>query len=154
MDKAHTLAQLIVAKSSHVRWAQRAKLLIKGLDIQKDDIPIDSKECEFGKWFYGDGQKLSALSSRQEECISKIEQLHNDLHEKYLNIYNIYFGNHKQGVLSKFFKIRQEVSIHDITKAKEYYDKLEEISNELIAQINLLERLLFTTSNEKIKEIL
>jgi len=52
MNKEEILSQLRVAKAAHVSWVQRAKLLIEGFTINETSIPVNSTECQFGKWFY------------------------------------------------------------------------------------------------------
>lgn len=154
MDKEHALSHLRAAKTSHVRWVQRAKLLINGLDIQKGDIPIDSTCCDFGKWFYNDAQKLNALSENSVEHMTKIEKLHFDLHDKYLSIFNIYFGVHGQSFFSRLLHRKKEISTHDISRARHHYSQLEEISNTLINEINILERKLLVIPQETLSELI
>lgn len=91
MNKHQTLEYLRAAKASHVQWTQRAKFLIRGMDIDEQAIPVSSMDCHFGQWFYKDGQILNGLSNNPIECMSQIEQLHIDLHDVYFNIYNIYY---------------------------------------------------------------
>ena len=92
MNKEHVLEHLRAAKSAHIKWVQKAKLLINGLDVKEDSIPVDSTECKFGQWFYSEGQILNALSNNPVECMVKIERLHFNLHDVYMNIFNIYFN--------------------------------------------------------------
>ncbi|WP_297432495.1 CZB domain-containing protein [Sulfurimonas sp.] len=76
MEKEEVLEHLRAAKAAHIKWIQKAKLLINGIDISEDTIPIDSTECKFGKWFYSDGQILNSLSNNPMECMQSIENLH------------------------------------------------------------------------------
>ena len=66
MDKEQVLEHLRNAKTAHIKWVQKAKLLINGIEVKKDAIPVDSTECKFGRWFYSDGQVLNALSELKE----------------------------------------------------------------------------------------
>lgn len=155
MDKEHVLDHLRAAKSAHIKWVQKAKLLINGVDVQKDAIPVDSTECKFGKWFYSDGQKLNALSNNPLECMTKVEQLHFELHDIYLSIYNIYFNKPKKGFLSKLFGVRKiDITSFEVDKAKEFYGNMEDVSKELLEEINRLERRLLATPEDKIKNLI
>lgn len=89
MEKSEILDQLRAAKAAHINWVQRAKLLISGFQIDEGSIPVNSTQCQFGKWFYTDAQKLNAMQNNPMECMNTIEQLHFDLHDIYLNIYKI-----------------------------------------------------------------
>jgi len=154
MDKEHILGHLRAAKTAHIKWVQKAKLLINGVDIKEDSIPVDSTECKFGKWFYGDAQILNALSNNPVECMQKIERLHFQLHDIYLKIFTIYFSKEKGGFFSKLFGKKKSISDQDIISAKRHYDDLEKVSVELLDEINRLERRLVAVPQERISELI
>lgn len=154
MEKEHILGHLRAAKAAHIRWVQKAKLLISGVDIQEDSIPIDSTECKFGKWFYSDGQVLNSLSNNPMECMEKIESLHFQLHDIYLKIFTIYFTKPKGGFFSKLFGNKKKtLSDQEIRDVKGYYNDMEQVSVELLDEINRLERRLVAVSEEVIKNL-
>jgi len=152
MIKEEVLGHLRAAKSAHIKWVQKAKLLINGIDIEEDAIPVNSTECKFGEWFYSDGQILNALSNNPLECMQTIERLHFDLHDRYLNIFNIYFSeNKKKGFFAKLFNLkRKKITEAEHVLAEGYYTEMEKISTELLDEINRLERRLISVSDEKI----
>lgn len=155
MTKEEVLTHLRSAKAAHIKWVQKAKLLINGVEIKEGSIPVDSTECHFGKWFYSDGQILNALSNNPLECMSKIEGLHFALHDKYLHIFNIYFSESKKGgFFAKLFGFkRKKVSDAEHTIAESYYAEMEAISKELLDEISRLERRLIAVSDEKIENL-
>ena len=155
MEKEHVLEHLRAAKAAHIKWVQKAKLLINGLDIDEGVIPVDSTECKFGKWFYSDGQVLNALSNNPLECMQSIESLHFNLHDMYLKIFSIYFAPEKKaGFFAKLLgKKRIEPSESEKLLAHTHYDEMEQISRELLDEINRLERRLIAVSAEKIKSL-
>ncbi|PHQ65098.1 MAG: hypothetical protein COB99_05940 [Sulfurimonas sp.] len=153
MDKEHILGHLRSAKSAHIKWVQKAKLLINGIDVKEDSIPVDSTECKFGQWFYSEGQVLNALSNNPVECMIKIERLHFNLHDVYMNIFNIYFNKPKGGFFSKLFGKKITIEDYEADKAKQYYANLEIISKELLEEINRLERRLIAVPEERIKQL-
>jgi len=138
MNKEETIEQLHSAKKAHVKWVQRAKALIEGIPVQKEAIPVDCTECKFGQWFYGEGQKLNAIPGM--DVLKEIETLHFDLHETYMKIFKIYFGEVNRSFFSKIFNVKTKISDHDREIAKEYYDKLLAISKQLLETIDRLER--------------
>jgi len=156
MEKEHVLEHLRAAKAAHIKWVQKAKLLINGLDVDEGAIPVDSTECKFGKWFYSDGQVLNALSNNPLECMQSIESLHFNLHDTYLRIFSIYFSEEKKaGFFAKLFGMkRKEPSSSEQELAKSYYAEMEKISKELLDEINRLERRLIAVSEEKIKNLM
>ena len=149
MDKTEVLEHLRAAKTAHIKWVQRAKLLINGFEIQKEAIPVDSTECKFGQWFYSDAQKLNALSNNPMECMAQIEALHFKLHDTYLQIYKIYFQTEKQGFFAKLFKPKK-ISELEHEKAERLYEEMENISKQLLDEINRLERRLIAIPEEKL----
>jgi len=155
MKKEEVLEHLRAAKLAHIKWVQKAKLLINGVDVEENAIPVDSTECNFGKWFYTDGQVLNALSNNPLECMNKIESLHFTLHDKYLNIFNIYFSKEKQkGFFAKLLGLkRKPVSEAEQQLAQENYVNMEEISKDLLDEISRLERRLVAVSSEKIENL-
>jgi len=156
MKKEDVLGHLRIAKSAHVKWVQKAKLLISGVDVDEESIPVDSTECKFGKWFYNEGQMLNALSNNPLECMKNIEDLHFALHDMYLNIYNVYFlQEKKKGFFATIFGSRKKtISEAEQTLAQSYYEKMEKISHDLLDEINRLERRLIAISDSKIEALI
>lgn len=138
MDKEMTLEQLSAAKKAHIKWVNRAKSLVEGLPVEKDAIPVDSTECKFGQWFYGEGQKLNAIPAM--ECLGTIEKLHFQLHDHYMKIFKLYFGETDRSFFSKLFRKKTKVSPEDKESAKAFYTALEGISKQLLDEIGKLER--------------
>lgn len=155
MTKEEVLEHLRAAKSAHIKWVQKAKLLINGVDIEQSSIPVDSTECNFGKWFYTDGQILNSLSNNPLECMQSIEKLHFDLHDQYLKIFNIYFSQEKKGgFFAKLFGFKKkEISKTEQELSETYYKDMEEISKQLLEEINRLERRLIAIPESKIAEL-
>jgi len=154
MEKEDVLSHLRAAKAAHIKWVQKAKLLINGLDVDEGAIPVDSTECKFGKWFYSDGQVLNSLTNNPEEAMANIENFHFRLHDTYLQIFNIYFNKEKGGFFTKLFGgKRKNITDIEIAEAKVYYEDLEQISRGLLDEINRLERRLVAVSEEKIKAL-
>ena len=154
MNKEEVIEHLRAAKSAHIKWVQKAKLLINGIDVEKDAIPVNSTECKFGIWFYSDAQALNALSNNPMECMNAIEQLHFELHDVYMNIFHIYFSKPEGGFLSKIFGKKKKVTEDESMKAEKFFIELEEISKKLLEEINRLERRLLAVPEEKIKELI
>jgi mevalonate kinase len=153
MNKEEILSQLRVAKAAHVSWVQRAKLLIEGFTINETSIPVNSTECQFGKWFYSDGQRLNDIRNNPIESMQEIESLHFKLHDVYLNIYKIYYDLEKKGFFSKVFGKKKKVSDEDKLLAKKYYNEMDAISQELVKALNLMERRINVVNDEEIKAI-
>ena len=150
MNKAETVEHLHSAKKAHVKWVQRAKALIEGLPVEKEAIPVDCTECKFGQWFYGDGQNLNAIPSM--DCLHEIETLHFNLHDMYMKIFKVYFGEMNRSFFSKLFNLKKTVTESDKEVARNYYEQLLAISHQLIEVIDKLERRLHAMSSDAFEE--
>jgi len=150
MNKSDTVEQLHNAKKAHVKWVQRAKALIEGLPVEKDAIPVDCTECKFGQWFYSDGQNLNAIPGM--DCLHEIETLHFNLHDIYMKIFKVYFGEMNRSFFSKLFNMKKKVSESDKEIARAYYEQLLEVSHQLLEVIDRLERRLHAMTSDAFKE--
>jgi hypothetical protein len=153
MNKEEILNQLRIAKAAHVSWVQRAKLLIEGFTINETSIPVNSTECQFGKWFYSDGQKLNDIRNNPIESMQEIESLHFKLHDVYLNIYKIYYDLEKKSFFSKVFGKKKKVSDEDKLLAKKYYNEMDAISKELVKALNIMERRIGVVNEDEITSL-
>jgi len=155
MEKEHVLEHLRLAKTAHIKWVQKAKLLINGLDVKQDAIPVDTTECEFGKWFYSDGQVLNGLANDSQNAMAKIEKLHFKLHDIYLQIFNLYFNKPQIGFFTNLFgNKKKNLDSVKIVTAKDYYTALELVSRDLLQEINKLEKNIIAVSEDEMKELI
>ena len=153
MNKEEILGQLRAAKAAHISWVQRAKLLIEGFTINETSIPVNSTECQFGQWFYAEGQRLNDIRNNPPESMQEIESLHFKLHDVYLNIYKIYYDLEKKSFFAKVFGKKKKVSEEDQALAKTYFDEMEAISKELVNALNVMERRINVVADEEISSI-
>jgi len=153
MNKEEVLSHLRVAKAAHISWVQRAKLLIEGFTINETSIPVNSTECQFGQWFYSEGQKLNDIRNNPISSMQEIESLHFKLHDVYLNIYKIYYDLEKKSFLSKVFGKKKKVSEEDKLRAKEYYKEMDAISQELVKALNIMERRIGVVNDDEITSL-
>ncbi|WP_418640831.1 CZB domain-containing protein [Sulfurimonas sp. ST-27] len=155
MKKDETLKSLENAEVELTRFVETAKSLIDGIDPEDRILPTSSRETKFGQWFYTDGQKLKILSNNPLECMSNIEELHDKLHERYREIFDLYFAEEKKGgFLLRIFKPKQKVLTESELKlVNEKYLAMEQIAEELLAEIARLQRRLVAVSEEKINAL-
>lgn len=141
MDKTITLQSLSDAKKAHLKWVQRAKLLIEGLPIDEGAIPLSYTDCKFGEWFYSEGQKLNALGNM--DSLVEIEKAHIELHDNYMHIFKIFFTDNDRSFFSKLFNSKKKISDEEREVAKSYFVKLQAASEEVLEHIGRLERRLY-----------
>ena len=154
MKKDEVLTQLRAAKEAHVNWVQKAKMLISGFTINKEAIPVNSTECQFGKWFYSDAQKLNALQNNPLECMTNIEKLHFELHAIYMKIFKIYYEMGEPGFFAKLFGAKKKIQQSDKELAIVYFDEMEKVSTRLIEEINRMERRILAISEKEMGKLI
>lgn len=139
------LQDIAEAKVAHMRWVKRASHLVSGYDIDKEFIPVEETNCNFGKWFYSHGIFL-LRDEKYEELMERIGELHIQVHNYYREIYDIYFVMpQKRSLLHKIATLSsKKVSTKDKEKAAEVYKLLENTSTQLIVLLEELKRALKT----------
>lgn len=131
------ISKLKKAKTAHIRWRTYAEALVSGHDSVIDQLPVKHTDCEFGNWYYGDGQSFSDL-----EVFKDIGLIHQTLHEEFEIIFNLVTGGKDQVEEKGFFAklLGMKIKNHDNTKAAEHLINLKEISRTLIGKIEELEQ--------------
>jgi len=138
MKKQKVLDNIRAARLAHVKWVDRARKLVEGGKITEHEVPVESTSCDFGHWFYNDGQILLAIFS--VGSVKKLESKHKELHTVYRKIFKIYFDTSKQTFFEKLFHKRKKVSDKEMLIAHEELTYLEAISDDLIAYLNVFEK--------------
>jgi len=141
MLKKSILKQLSLAKKAHLLWIERANTLIYSTSLNKDFIPFDSTECGLGVWINQEGKKLRHIK-RIDELIKDIENHHDELHNIYLNIYQIFFILPKQrSFFHKLFNFGSEIENQEVKDAaKLHLEDIKKSANTLIHLLNQLEK--------------
>jgi len=146
MSKEILLHHIKEAKKAHLLWVKRAKHLIQDLPITEDMIPLNPKECIFGKWLYSEGIKFDSLPSTSKN-IRNIMHHHDLVHDIYFDIYEIYFVETKQtGILKKLHFGNKHVDEERRAVAVEYFLELEEASDKLIEYMDSFEKTIHNAS--------
>ena len=134
MEKKDALSMLQSAKSAHIQWRARAQALVSGIPLEKEQVPVAYTDCKFGKWYYGLGQRLSAL-----DAYRAIEEPHQQLHLLYMKIFKHLFGDDERSVLSKLFGSKRKYRAENVAEAQKLLPLLVSISETLLEAIEILE---------------
>jgi hypothetical protein len=154
MTQSSMIRHINDARNAHNRWMKRADHLISGLPVDKDLIPPQSTDCDFGRWLYFEGAKLRAIPE-VTKIINSLEHHHNELHMSYMHIYKIYFVQPlKRSLLHKILTLNsQTVSKSEREKSKEYFEYLQHTSIEIVSLLNILEERIRNTPIANIDKI-
>ncbi|CAK8721217.1 Chemoreceptor zinc-binding domain-containing protein [Candidatus Electrothrix aarhusensis] len=139
MDKTEVMTTLKLAAVSHRAWLSNAQALIDGIPLDKEKVPVSATECEFGKWYYGDGQKLKSLPGFKE-----IEEPHDKLHETYMEIFTLLYGEEskKPSFFSKLMGSAQKAAAEKWEAARAKSLILKDHSSEVIDRLEHLQRMI------------
>ncbi len=129
-------------------------MLIFGFELNKNAITVDFTKCNFGKWLYSECQKLCSIDENTCGLISEVEKLHMQLHNVYLEIFKIYFGEQKKGFFESIFGSKKKsLTEQEVKVANDHYKHLEDISNLLVNKLSLLQKRIHSTSQDAIDTI-
>jgi len=148
MTKDEIVKRLKNAQQAHIQWLACAEALISGTELEKEKIPLTYAECDFGRWYYGDGQCLLILSS-----FNALEKPHKTLHGFYHEIFTILYGETKQSFLSKLFGSEKKHTAEKYEQAKTLLLPLEQASNQMVRTLRLLEAEVMTMSDNKFAKL-
>ena len=148
MDINDVVTKLRDAARGHKKWVGNARALIEGVPLDKDQVPLNSTECEFGKWYYGDGQDL-----REVPGFRDIETLHDDLHGTYMEIFVLLFGEvqEKESFLSRFVGTAHKTAETNKKSAMDKYTLLEKQSKLIVQQLVQLEKIITAMGPEQLE---
>ena len=138
MTKHAALEHIEVARRSHIKWLNRAISMTRGSSAIRDPHPLASTACQFGIWFNDEGKNL--YEKLGTDGFSKIHLLHDKLHEKYLNIYEIYFGS-AEGVAynQKAVLTKNTISKAQEEEAQAHMAKLRKLSYLMLEELTELQ---------------
>lgn len=148
MSKKDIISQLRAAKSAHIQWRSYAQALVAGIPVEQDHVPVIHTTCKFGKWYYGPGQQLSSLSS-----YGAIETPHEMLHQIYMKIFKLLFGEDDRSALQKIFGSNAKVKKEHYNEAEDLMINLLSVSGTLLEAINILETEVKDMSEEELSNI-
>ena len=136
MDKTEVITNLKLAAVSHRAWLSNALALIDGIPLDKDKVPVSATECEFGKWYYGDGQRMKTLPGFKE-----IERPHDNLHQTYAEICTLLYGEEgkKPSFFCRLIGSAQKAAVKKREAAKAKSLILKDHSTEVVDQLEQLQ---------------
>ena len=136
MDKQQVLKTLRAAKKAHIKWRSYAQAIEMSLDISAN--PIISTECEFGTWYYGDGQQLNYIPTYRD-----IEKSHQAVHDIYMKMYQEKNKEIKVGLFGSKAKETKEREVI----LEGLMQQMQAVSTELLEKLNVLEDEIYSMEN-------
>jgi len=145
-SKENFISKLHKAGYEHKKWLNSIKVLVSGMSVEKESIPLNEMDTPFGHWLYSDAMVFSTQSSKS--VLEDISKLYTECYESYLKIYGIMFAGKNNGFLSGLFS-NNKASSSELLLAQKYYEELVVISDNLIKRMRTFENQMYATSSEK-----
>jgi len=148
MEKKTIIAQLRKAKTAHIRWRSYAQALVSGVPMDEGKVPVIYTDCDFGRWYYGEGQALSNLPGYRA-----IDEPHERLHVVYMDIFQHLF---EEEDISLFHRLIGKKGKSLESRHIETHRKLEEllrISERLLGHIEELEHAVLALDDKQLAMI-
>ena len=141
--KAEIISNLRMAKTSHMKWLSDVQILIRLGNIHQANasIPVNYTSCDFGKWYYGEGQKLNEYSEYTD-----IEEIHQLVHDTYLQIYSLY----KKPIEGSLFNSAKKQKAEREEKARKLDIILKQYSKLLFELLQTLEKKVKSLSSDEV----
>lgn len=149
MTRQEILTQLRKAKSAHLQWRAYAQALIAGLPVQEDQVPLTHTACNFGKWYYGEGQALAPLAS-----YAGIEVPHETLHRIYAEIFKLLFTEQERSLLSRLFGSASSQRDKNKAQAEALMNQLLGVSTTMLDALAQLEKEVMDTPEEDLAKLM
>lgn len=145
-SKENFISQLHHAGYEHKKWLNSIKVLVSGINGDKNSIPLNEMDTLFGHWLYHDAMVFSTQSSKL--VLAEIAKLYTECYELYFKIYSVMFAGKSDGFLAGLFS-NNKASNSEILLAQKYYEELVNISDTLIKRMRIFENQMYATSSEK-----
>ena len=149
MKKKETISQLRKAKTAHIRWRSYAQALVSGIALDEERVPIVHTDCEFGRWYYGDGQTLGGFAEFKAIALS-----HERLHTVYMELFRALFEPERGGLLTRLIGRRRSASAAKNGLIQQLLDELLQVSERLMGHIEALEQTILATDDTAIARLM
>jgi len=133
MDTKKALLLLRDAKQAHRQWVVHARALVQGLPVNEEIISLEPTNCDFGRWYYSYGQDLLSLPE-----FNSIENLHDELHLLYMQIYNDLSRQEKPSFMARLLGQKAQADPQQRKNAILAYKQLDIISRQIIDKVDKL----------------
>lgn len=137
MDIQETIQRLRAAKRAHLAWVGRAGLLVQGIAVSREEIPVLHTDCPFGRWYHGDGQALAPLPA-----FRAINAPHQALHEAYAAIFKLLFQEQNVSLFQRLLGKPRRAQAEAQAGVDAQMRRLEAASREVVSLLELLEQAL------------
>jgi adenylate kinase family enzyme len=142
------IQQLRDAKKAHRRWVSRAQIMMDGMPVAQEQLPLKDTECTFGIWYHGEGRLLSGYPE-----FARIHEPHKKLHDIYQQIFTLLVSEKKPSLFRRLLGRKARRSRKQQTEAKRLLAELNMASLEILDYIGRLEKVIHSLSDKEIERL-
>jgi hypothetical protein len=142
------MQQLRDAKKAHRRWVSRAQVMMDGMPVAQEQLPLKDTECTFGIWYHGKGQLLSGYPE-----FTRIHEPHKKLHDIYQQIFALLLNERKPLLFRRLLGQKARRSREQQVEARRLLAELNMASLEILDYIGRLEKVIHSLSDEEIERL-
>ena len=146
--KKELIGKLRDAKKAHRRWVSNAQILMQGVPVKNDQLPLNETECGFGHWYYGEGRAL-----RRYPVYRNIEAPHTALHATYMQIFDLLFRERKVSLFSRMLGKKAEPSPAELESARRLFTVLNAESLKIMELLDELEDLIVSMDDKDFESL-
>jgi len=148
MEKKAVINQLRKAKSAHIRWRSYAQALVSGIPMDEGKVPVIHTDCEFGRWYFGEGQALSNIHG-----FKAIAAPHERLHAVYMEIFKQLFEEDDITLFARLIGRKAKTQESRRLAVQNLLDELLSISEKLLENIEELEQAVAVMDDEELASL-
>jgi hypothetical protein len=149
-SKENYIQGIRTARTQQLKWLNQIKLMVSGVSMEKDAIPVNQTDSAFSQWLYNDAMVFS--TSNAKTIIDEMGDLHTRCYDIYLRIYGTLFGAQKGGLMGMF--THKKAGASDLMLAQNYYAELVTASDQLVNRLRAFESLMLATPESKFDELI
>jgi len=136
--KRELLNGIAKARISHMKWKSYFEVSLRNIAnfrINMEEVQPISTECEFGEWYYEEGQVMNRIN-----IYGEIEKVHEKVHESYFKIVGIINKNNKGFFVSNstYIQTKQFLVDDELLNLNNYSSILRGLLGQLEIAINKL----------------
>jgi len=145
MTRLQTLKAIENARLAHIAQMEKVNALIEGKSV-RNLTAVEKTECEFGKWFYAEGDFLKSLLGAQ--FYKSIDAIHEYWHIEYEKIYDIFVYEANGSFVAKMLGY-YHISQKDMDEVLKYYNELKITSKDLLDALEASKRRVLALKDSK-----
>ncbi|MEJ2501497.1 MAG: hypothetical protein P8Y65_10355, partial [Campylobacterales bacterium] len=138
------------ARTHQHKWINQIKLMVSGVTLDKEAVPVNQSDSDFSRWLYSDAMAFS--TSNAKNIIDEMIELHTKCYDIYLKIYGTLFAGKTGGIMAVFGP--KKASASELKLAQNYYEELLPASDRLLSKLRTFESLMLATQESKFDELL